>query len=143
MSDLAKTQATQIQRAEGWQDVVCPRRAGPPLRFKGRLLCHHTWGSEPNTLSIDLWRRKTPGYVAALTGPDGTDAVSDRHLCGVMAWLEDLCAQSPATPDTSIETLLHRTPSAARHHQALRQLAGRALAAWDELDHTPSRKDRQ
>lgn len=130
------------QAEADWQDVVCRRRSGPPLRFKGVHLSHHSAGDGLDSWNIHLWQRKTPGFVAALTGPDGPDARSAKTLSDVMSWLEDLC-RNPTTggQGQTLERLLAVTPRQAAHHQELRQLAGIALAAWDHLEDQPSRQE--
>ncbi|MEL6644575.1 MAG: hypothetical protein AAFQ79_11605 [Pseudomonadota bacterium] len=146
MSDLLNT-SPMHSGADGplagpWESVVCPRRKGPPLRFKGVCLCQHSSGVAPDGFTITLWRRKTPGFVAAVTGPDGADARSDKTLSAVMLWLEDQCRQAAAgDPHQTVDPFLPISPRSAAQRQELRQLAGAALDDWDRLDHQQAEQE--
>lgn len=125
-------------RPKAWQTVVCRRQYGPPLRFKGVRLTRHQMPLAQDSLTIDLWRRKTPGYVVCLSGLDTPDASSHASLYDAMDWLEDRCSAGDHTdPALSLATLLDRTPQQFAEQTKLRTLAGEAMDDWDRLMDAP------
>jgi len=122
-----------------WDSVVCRRQNGPPLRFKGIHLTRHARALPGGEVSIDLWRRKTPGFVVTVTDVTGPDASSHTTIDAVMQWLEDRCAlRHGATDATTLAAILDHTPRQIAAHNALRELAGAAMDAWDRLLVRPS-----
>lgn len=139
MTGLAQITDARLPDAQDpttqWDGVVCRRQNGPPLRFKGIHLTRHARALPGGEVSIDLWRRKTPGFVVSVTDVAGPDASSHTTIDAAMQWLENRCAAARhgANDATTLAAILDHTPRQIAAHNALRELAGAAMDAWDRL----------
>lgn len=120
------------ESAGAWQSVMCRRRNRPPLRFKGVLAARHSQGTRDGEIIIELWQRKTPGFVVHLSLNGESDAASRDALEDAMGWLEAQCDRVIG-PDSfdDLASLLQYAQRQIRARAALRVLAGQALDAWD------------
>lgn len=119
-----------------WDGIVLKRRGAPPLRFQGRRLARHAVGLSDGRIQIDLWRRKTPGFVVGLTSPIRLQAVSVPTLDAAMAWLEEQCSADVDASDfgdISLQSMIDRAQVGLAERAALRALAGDALDHWDRF----------
>jgi hypothetical protein len=121
-----------------WRATIVKRRSAPPLRFQGRHLARHTSGRSDTDVTIDLWRRKTPGYVVAITSARTANGASVATLDQAMSWLEMECA-APVTAidpadETSLADMIDEAGRGLATQRALRWLAGEAMDHWDRMN---------
>jgi hypothetical protein len=117
----------------GWGTVVLQRRAAPPLRFTGRLVC----AADDAGLWIRIWEVRSGGFVLSCSLENG-HAV-DRHATAedVMAAVEAFCGGLDRPGDDRVPSRLHladlleEVARLALWRQRFRALAGQALDMFD------------
>ncbi len=118
---------------DGWGTIVLQRRAAPPLRFTGRLVC----AAEEAGLWLRIWEVRSGGFVLSHSLEDG-HAV-DRHPTAedVMAAVEAFCSDLDRGGEARVPNRLHladlleEVARLALWRQRFRALAGEALDSFD------------
>ncbi len=85
-------------------------------------------------IAIELWRKKSGGFVIGLKANDVEDAASLADMNDAMDWLEDRCAPDDLhmAATQSLGSLLD-APFSVAALRTLRCLAGEAMDAWDQM----------